>query len=163
MVLHSSENGELRGASLVGEQVGHLKRMIIIIIVLIGLFTIVLRHRIFGNGYTQEITGDDSTVRASSIAALEPVFLGGMEQWILMRDHDTDNPVLLWLHGGPGSSQMPIAHAIDTDLERAFVVVHWDQRGSGKSNPIGFDASTMSYEQFISDTHELTTYLKERL
>lgn len=138
------------------------KRIILVAIVLIVVFTIVFRHKIFGNGYTQEITDDDATVLPNSIAVLESISLGGMDQWILMRGHNTDNPVLLWLHGGPGSSQMPIAHAIDTELERAFIMVHWDQRGAGKSNPSDFDEQTMTYEQFISDTHQLTAYLKER-
>ncbi len=100
--------------------------------------------------------------KPESIAVMEPVTLGGMEQWILIRGEDTTNPVLLWLHGGPGSPQMPLSHYLDGPLEEAFVVVHWDQRGAGKSNPKNFDESTMTYEQFLSDAHELTEYLKNR-
>jgi pimeloyl-ACP methyl ester carboxylesterase len=100
--------------------------------------------------------------KPNSIAVLEPVMLGGMEQWLLIRGEDSSTPVLLWLHGGPGSPQMPLAHHLDEHLEKHFVVVHWDQRGAGKSNPRGFDEGTMTFEQFLSDAHELTHYLKQR-
>ena len=101
--------------------------------------------------------------KPNAIAVLQPLNLGGMEQWILIRGEDASNPILLWLHGGPGSPQMPMAHHFDAELEKYFVVVHWDQRGAGKSNPRGFDEETMTFEQFLSDAHELTQYLQQRL
>ncbi len=107
-------------------------------------------------GYTPAICGADG------VAALEKIDLGGMQQAVLMRGNDVSNPVLLWLHGGPGAAQMPVARHFNGDLERNFVVVHWDQRGAGLSNPRDFDESSMSVEQFVADTHELTQYLKQR-
>lgn len=93
---------------------------------------------------------------------LEEVNIGGMSQWIMAQGENPDLPVLLWLHGGPGSSQMPIARYFNNNLEEEFIVIHWDQRGAGKSNPADFDESTMTIEQFLQDTHEMTQYLKER-
>lgn len=55
---------------------------------------------------------------------------------------------------------MPIAHYFNGDLESEFIVVHWDQRGAGKSNPRNFDERTMIFERFAADAHELTLYLK---
>ena len=71
--------------------------------------------------------------------------------------------MLLWLHGGPGAAQMPLAHATTRALERDFVVVHWDQRGAGKSNPRDFDPATMTLERFLLDAHEITRHLQARL
>jgi pimeloyl-ACP methyl ester carboxylesterase len=96
------------------------------------------------------------------VAALEQIEVGGMSQWIQLRGRNADAPVLLWLHGGPGAAQMPIARHYNGDLERDFIVVHWDQRGAGKSNPFDFDERTMRFEQFIADTHELTQHLRAR-
>jgi len=75
---------------------------------------------------------------AESIAELQKINLGDLDQWISIRGRDRANPVLLWLHGGPGSAQMPLAHKYDERIEEEFVVVHWDQRGAGKSNHSGF-------------------------
>lgn len=109
-----------------------------------------------GCGWTPAIPGE------SSIASLESVELGGMAQWILIRGADRTHPILLWLHGGPGAAEMPIARRFIGELEEHFVVVHWDQRGAGKSNPFGFNASTMTFQQYMDDAHELTLLLKRR-
>jgi pimeloyl-ACP methyl ester carboxylesterase len=97
-----------------------------------------------------------------SVAELKSVEIGGMNQWILMRGEDRNNPVLLWLHGGPGAAQMPVHYTFTRDLEKAFIVVHWDQRGAGKSNHREFRKESMSIDRFTEDAHELTQYLKER-
>ncbi|MGC9311237.1 MAG: alpha/beta fold hydrolase [Sediminispirochaetaceae bacterium] len=139
-----------------------MKKAAVMALILLAVAAFSFRSKIFGSGHTPAITDENGTVLPDSIAALEKISLGGMDQWILMRGRDTGNPVLLWLHGGPGSSQMPAAHVCDTELEKEFIVVQWDQRGAGKSNPPDFDENTMSYDQFIADTRQLTEYLKDR-
>ena len=96
------------------------------------------------------------------IGELVPAQIGAMTQWLLIRGADREAPILLWLHGGPGSAQMPI-HTITAALERDFVVVHWDQRGAGKSNPPDFDSASMTLEQFLSDAREATALLRTRV
>ncbi|TVP55129.1 MAG: alpha/beta hydrolase [Halomonadaceae bacterium] len=96
------------------------------------------------------------------IAELIPVEIGGITQWLLIRGGDREAPILLWLHGGPGSAQMPI-HSVTGELERDFVVVHWDQRGAGKSNPPGFDPGSMTLEQYLCDAREVTRLLRDRV
>ena len=98
----------------------------------------------------------------NSVSELTALEIGGLEQWILVRGEDQSNPVLLWLHGGPGSAQMPVHRAFNRELEKEYVVVHWDQRGAGKSNHSGFREETMTLDRFIEDAHELTKYLKDR-
>lgn len=98
----------------------------------------------------------------NSIASLEKVKLGGIDQWILIRGTDRSNPVLLFLHGGPGSPEMPMEHYFGTELEKHFVVVHWDQRGAGKSLSAKIPRESMNIKQFISDARELTQLLKKR-
>jgi pimeloyl-ACP methyl ester carboxylesterase len=96
-----------------------------------------------------------------SIAVLETVKLGGSEEWITIRGKDSRNPVLLFLAGGPGGSQLVLEQRALAGLEDRFVVVNWDQPGAGKSfNAI--DHATLTPDRYISDTHELVLYLCQR-
>jgi pimeloyl-ACP methyl ester carboxylesterase len=66
------------------------------------------------------------------------------------------------LDGGPGQSGLAFTRALFADLERDFVVVDWDQRGVGKSYPALDPVSTLTLDQAVSDTIELTDYLRQR-
>lgn len=93
---------------------------------------------------------------------LEKVRLGGSDQWILERSEDVGNPVLLYLHGGPGTSQLTSNRRDTRQLEKFFTVINWDQRGAGKSYGAIRDASKMNMDQFVQDTRELTLYLLKK-
>lgn len=92
---------------------------------------------------------------------LHTLMLGGVDQTIYVHGNDSSAPVLLFLHGGPGLPHMPFAH-VNADLTRSFVVVHWDQRGAGKSYSPALTALHFSIDQFVSDTHDLILWLCQR-
>jgi pimeloyl-ACP methyl ester carboxylesterase len=119
---------------------------------------------IFAQFYTvtPKIKQEKNDLSLESVALIEKIELGKMDQWLLIRGRDVSNPILLWLHGGPGAAQMPVSRHYNAILEEEFIVVHWDQRGAGKSNPIDFDESTMSLEQYREDALDLTAYLKKK-
>lgn len=96
------------------------------------------------------------------ISSLEKVKIGGIEQWIYITGNDVSKPILLFLHGGPGYSMLPLLHSYNSDLEKYYTVVNWDQRGAGLSYSSKISKSSMTLKQFVSDTHELTSYLKQR-
>lgn len=96
------------------------------------------------------------------IAELQPVELGGYPQWLLIRGQDVSRPVLLFLHGGPGESNMWLAHYTMKELEQHFVCVNWDQRGTGKSFRPGPPPETMTIDQFVKDTIALIELLLSR-
>jgi pimeloyl-ACP methyl ester carboxylesterase len=98
---------------------------------------------------------------ANSIASLERVRIGNVDQYILIRGNDSSLPVLLFLHGGPGMPAMYLAHAFQRELERDFVVVQWDRRAAGKSYREDIN-STLNSEQLVADTVELTNVLRAR-
>jgi len=99
----------------------------------------------------------------AGIASLEPVAISGSRQWVLIRGDDASKPVLLFLHGGPGAPMMPVAHLFSPELERSFVMVHWDQRGSGKSYDGPPAPGSLTLDRCVADTIELTEWLRARL
>ena len=113
--------------------------------------------------YTPAFTDQDGKIIEGSIATMEKVILGGLQQHIIIRGKDRTKPVLLILHGGPGgahSSFFKLLHG--AGLEENFVVVEWDQRGAGKSYSKELTEEDMRVEHFITDTIELTNMLRER-
>lgn len=98
-----------------------------------------------------------------SIATIEKVRLGGVNQWIVIRGRSTANPVLLMLAGGPGGSKLASFRKHNGALEDHFVVVHWEQRGAGKSFPLLLrDRKRMTRQQYLNDGLELAGYLRRR-
>ena len=99
---------------------------------------------------------------AGSISELSTVRLGGLEQAIMVRAHSADKPVLLYLNGGPGQSGLPFSRVMLEDLTKNFVVVDWDQRGTGKSYVVLEPTATLTLERAINDTIELAEHLRTR-
>ena len=112
-------------------------------------------------GTTAPIVGSDGEPLSGSIAELTTVRIGGHDQALMIRGRSTENPVLLHLAGGPGGTDIGAMRA-DAALEQDFVVVTWEQRGAGKSYSALDPAETLTLEQMVADTVELTTYLRDR-
>jgi pimeloyl-ACP methyl ester carboxylesterase len=111
---------------------------------------------------TGPIVDEKGQVVAGSIARLEKIKLGGVDQWILIRGHKATNPIILKIHGGPGQAEMA-TRAMNARLEREFVVVEWDQRGAGKSADAIEPINAMTLDQIVQDTLELSHVLIARL
>jgi pimeloyl-ACP methyl ester carboxylesterase len=104
-------------------------------------------------------------VSADGIEEQLEVPLGGTQQWIAVRGRDRANPLLLMIHGGPASPDMPRSWEFQTGWEDYFTVVQWDQRGSGKSfgaNDPATTAPTLSLERITEDAAELVQFLRTR-
>ncbi len=143
------------------------KKIIFVVIVFIGLIlSLALAARtqdeIFQKTGTTSKTKDAGFDKETGINALEQITLGGVKQWILLRGENVANPILLFLHGGPGFPEMPFTHIDSPKLEKHFIVANWDQRGAGKSYNPDIPEVTMNIEQFLSDTHELIQILRKR-
>jgi pimeloyl-ACP methyl ester carboxylesterase len=90
-----------------------------------------------------------------SVAEVGYCRLGGVDQWVMIRGQSLANPPLIHLHGGPGFSETRLFRHFNSDLEKRFTVVYWDQRGAGKSFDRTIPRSSMMVEQFIADLGEL--------
>jgi pimeloyl-ACP methyl ester carboxylesterase len=110
---------------------------------------------------TPPIVDEQGKPIPGSIATLEKINLNGTEQWISIRGTDVNKPVLLFLAGGPGGSQLVTERRALAGLEDYFVVVNWEQPGAGKSFD-AVDRSTLTPERYITDGIALVEYLRER-
>jgi pimeloyl-ACP methyl ester carboxylesterase len=93
---------------------------------------------------------------------LATVEINGCKMAMLIRSENINNPVLLYLHGGPGDSLIPFANYATSDLIKDCTVVYWDQRGTGLSYSTDITHESMNINQFIDDTRGVTEYLKTR-
>ena len=94
---------------------------------------------------------------------LLPVY--GTRQWISIQGRDRRNPILLVLHGGPGSPLMPVAWAFQSPWEDYFTVVEWAQRGTGKTyeaNTPAQMAPGMTIAGMTHDAARVVQYLRHR-
>ncbi len=96
------------------------------------------------------------------IDTIEAIDIGGIKQWVSLRSDDTSNPIILFLHGGPGTAQIALARKTQKTLEKDFIVVNWDQRGAGKSYSSKLKVEDMRIERFVLDAIELVQYLLQR-
>jgi pimeloyl-ACP methyl ester carboxylesterase len=81
----------------------------------------------------RRLIGSVEAVVPGGIDVQEAVEIGGVKQWISIRGNNRKNPILLFLHGGPGSPMSGESWAFQRPWEDFFTVVQWDQRGSGKT------------------------------
>jgi pimeloyl-ACP methyl ester carboxylesterase len=108
---------------------------------------------------TPAIRDESGKIIPGSIAELRRVTLNGRKEWVSIRGNSQDNPVLLFLAGGPGGSQMAAVRHDLSELEKHFVVVNWDQPGAAKSYGA---AKNIMPETYIEDGYTLTQYLLDR-
>ena len=97
-----------------------------------------------------------------AIDSLDSLVLGGLRQWISVRGNDESAPLMLCLHGGPGTAEIAFTRKPQRDLARSFIVVNWDQRGAGKSYGSHIDVADMTIGRFVRDAEELIDALLSR-
>jgi proline iminopeptidase len=105
-------------------------------------------------------------VTPNGVERNETVRIGRIDQFVSMRGEDRRNPVLLVIHGGPGFPTTPMAWFATHGLEEYFTVVHWDQRGAGKTHLINDPKAvgpTMKPERFVDDIEELVAWLRKEM
>ena len=97
-----------------------------------------------------------------SVSQRLSVPINGVRNGMVIRGKDASNPVLLWVHGGPGMPDYPLTQQYPTGLEDLVTIVWWDQRGAALSYDPGIPSDTMTIEQFIDDTLAVTDFLRAR-
>lgn len=112
----------------------------------------------------------DYKIPTEGIDQIDKVTIGGVKQQILIQSYSKNNPVILFLHGGPsmplpGVSSRGKDYTIVTNTKKLvqhYTVVFWDQRGTGKSYHDDIPKETMNFWQFVHDADELIDYLRSK-
>jgi proline iminopeptidase len=105
-------------------------------------------------------------VTPNGIERLEKVRIGGIDQWVSIRGTDRRNPVLLYIHGGPGYMSMPMSWWFTRGWEEYFTVVQWDQRAAGKTYLLTDPATiapTLTRERMLKDAEEMVLWTRKEL
>ena len=115
-------------------------------------------------GKLEPLKDADGNEIAGALAEKTFVEIGGVRQGMFIRSENPQNPVILYLHGGPGSPELPMILPYEKEerLEKYFTVCYWDQRGAGMSFDGPLAPADVAVERFVEDAREVTDYLRER-
>ena len=142
------------------------------------LFIFIISIFSFTAGFTQNnYQNDDYAEARKLIADIDTIVtpyglqesmyadIGGVKQWINVRGKDKRKPILLFVHGGPGSPLNPVSWIYQKPLEEYFIVVNYDQRGTGKTfvaNDTLNLKNSMSIDHFVNDIIDITKFICQR-
>ncbi|MHB8065554.1 MAG: alpha/beta fold hydrolase [Ruminiclostridium sp.] len=99
----------------------------------------------------------------NSISTLKQVVINGTKHELMIRGNDRNNPVIIFVHGGPGCPETPYVRKYQDLLERDFTIVHYDERATGKSFHFFEDYSNLSIDLLVDDLIALTDYISRKL
>lgn len=101
-----------------------------------------------------------SFASAQAVDTAMAITAGGIRQWISIKGSDRRNPVLLFLHGGPGNSVISYSDRFTGELRKHFVFVNWDQRESGRTAELNASPVPLTVGLMTSDAIEVINYLR---
>lgn len=104
-------------------------------------------------------------VAPSGIQEAYKTRIGGIDQWLNVRGQDRENPMIMFVHGGPASPTTPTMWQFQRPIEEYFTVVQWDQRGAGKTygetDPKAI-ADTIRIERYVDDAIEVAEHVRKK-
>lgn len=129
---------------------------------LTGILVLLLGFFVALPGSTDAIVAEDGTSLPGSVSEFARVDVGAHQLSVMIRGRSDTNPVLLFLAGGPGGTELGAMRNHGGALEQDFVVATLDQRGTGKSMDQFEPAATFTLENAIRDALAVTEYLRQR-
>ena len=134
--------------------------VMILLVVLFLLLSLLVILQINSTGKPKPYLGEDGKVLPNSISEKGFVDINGGRLGFFIKGKNLNNPVLLYLHGG-----MPdyfLTEKYPTRLDEMFTIVWFEQRGAGLSHTAKFKDREITIDDLISDTKEITNYLRNR-
>ena len=151
-------------SSIVFNLAGKVGKVMLILfsIIILGIIMLCVIFLIQSSGKVKPVCDENGQVIEESISEKVHVKINGADMGMIIKSRDIKNPVLLFVHGGPGMPEYPLTEEFPTGLEDNFTVVWWDQRGSGLSYKSHMDKGNMTTDVFVSDIIEVSKYLCSR-
>ena len=112
--------------------------------------------------HTAPFRDESGRLIPGSVATMTDVAIGGVKQRLWFRGVSTANPAVILLHGGPGASEAALFRHFNSDLERHFLMVYWEQRGTGRSYRSDIPPESMTIEQFVRDLDDVVEVVRRR-
>lgn len=137
----------------------------------VNVFIVFLSFTIPAFAKAQAETIIKDTILKNKISEEKFILINGIEQWVTIKG-ESSKPIILFIHGGPGSPISPYSDNLYKDLEKDFIIVQWDQRGTGKTfgkyapeelTPEFLKATPLTVELMTNDGIELSEYLLKYL
>ena len=125
-------------------------------------FALILVLLATGCVHTLPFTDVDGHVIPGSVATMESATIGGFPKASGFAAYPDPSPALILLHGGPGTSESALFRHYNSELEHHFLVVYWEQRGTGRSFNSSIPPQTMTITQFVSDLDEVVELVRRR-
>lgn len=122
------------------------------------IFIVFVAIKLFLPTWTPSIKGYEN-----SISILKQIEINGSKHEVMIRGNDKKNPVVIFVHGGPGCSEIPYVRKYQDLLEQDFTIIRYDQRGAGKSYHFSEDYSNLSIDLLVDDLLALTDYVSNEL
>lgn len=129
--------------------------MMIVVLMIAGLL---VNRRIQQNS---RLSLSHEIIESGGISEVREVTIGGITQYIAIEGQKLENPLCLFIHGGPGLA-VPFGISARTqysDLISHCTAVYWDQRGAGKTFSEEIEMSLLTLNQLQLDAMELIDYL----
>jgi len=117
---------------------------------------------VYSPGNIEPYTDSGGKQLPGSVSEKIFVNIGGVEQGMFIRGKNVNNPVLLYVHGGPAFPNYFLIDKYEPGLEDHFTVCYWEQRGGGLSYNSEVTLESMNFDRFTDDAIEVTNYLRER-
>ena len=136
--------------------------LIFLIVLLVGAVILVGVLLTISPGKPEPYLDGNGKPLEGSLSEKIQVVINGIKQGMFIKSKNVNHPVLLFVHGGPGMPEYWLTQRYPTGLEDDFTVVWWEQRGAGLSYNPDIPPESMTAEQFVADTIEVTNYLRQR-
>jgi len=140
-----------------------LKMILIFVLTIISLIVVLLIVILIqSTGKPDPFLDKSGKLLKNSLSEKIFVEIGGIQQGMFIMSKNIENPVLLYIHGGPAFPNYFLIDKYEPGLEDYFTVCYWEQRGGGLSFTPEVSLESMNFEQLTSDAIEVTNYLRKR-